>query len=119
MVVYKCASAYIQSFTTLKAKIDAINAIQAALLSQALVNIESNTSQNLSQYSLNDGQTIISASYRSSSEVKKDYQSYEDLKQMLLASYDNSLGRMVRLVDHKSFPHGFWTWMQGKKAMAS
>lgn len=107
MIIYKCASAYIQSFTTLKAKIDAITAIQDALLTQALVNIESNASDNLSQYSLNDGQTVISATYRTSEQVMKDYRSYENLKETLLAAYSNASGRMVRLVDHKSFPNGF------------
>lgn len=107
MIIYKCASAYVQSFTTLKGKIDAIIAIQAALLNQALVNIETNASENLSQYSLNDGQTVISATYRTSDQVMQDYRSYESLKNQLLAAYDNASGRMVRLVDHKSFPNGF------------
>lgn len=107
MIIYKCASAYIQSFSTLKAKIDAIIAIQDALLNQALVNIETNASENLSQYSLNDGQTVISATYKTSDQVMKDYRSYEALKEQLLAAYANASGRMVRLVDHKSFPHGF------------
>jgi hypothetical protein len=107
MIVYKCASAYVQSFTTLKGKIDAINAIQDALLNQALVNIETNATENMSQYSLNDGQTVISATYRSSDQVMQDYRSYETLKEQLLAAYNNASGRMVRLVDHKSFPNGF------------
>src|SRR5688500_17229568 len=107
MIIYKCASAYIQSFSTLKAKIDAINAIQDALLNQALINIGTNASENLSQYSLNDGQTVISATYRTSDQVMQDYRSYENLKNQLLAAYDNASGRMVRLVDHKSFPNGF------------
>jgi hypothetical protein len=109
MIIYKSAVVYIQSCTTVKARIAAIDQIIDALLNQALASIEtgSSGSNTLSQYSLNDGQTVISASYRSSSEIKKDIQSYQDLRDVFLASYHNSSGRMVRLVDHKSFPNGF------------
>lgn len=111
-MIYKSGVVYIQSLATVQARIAAIDAIIDALLNQALAAIESGStettsSNTLSQYSLNDGQTIISASYRSSSEVKKDIQNYQDLREVYLASYHNSKGRMVRLVDHKSFPHGF------------
>lgn len=107
MTIYKCASAYVQTFKKLKDKIAAIDAIQEALLNQALTKLESNESNEVSQYSLNDGQTVISATYRSTDQVLKDYQSYENLKLALLAAFQNASGRMVRLVDHKSFPNGF------------
>lgn len=106
MIIYKCAKDYIGSCTTIDAQIAAIEQIQTALLMQALTSIESAVSsgETISQYSLNDGQTIISASYRSASEIKRDYQNYEYLKNMLR---NNKNGRMVRLVDHKSFyPNG-------------
>jgi hypothetical protein len=105
MAIYKCAKDYIGSCTTIDQQIAAIEQIQMALLTQALTSIETSVAngESISQYSLNDGQTIISASYRSASEIKRDYENYEYLKNMLR---NNKSGRMVRLVDHKSFYHG-------------
>lgn len=104
MIIYKCAKDYIGSCTTIDAQIAAIEQIQMALLTQALAGIESAVSngESISQYSLNDGQTIISASYRSASEIKKDYENYGYILNMLR---NNKHGRVVRLVDHKSFYH--------------
>lgn len=104
MIIYKDSAAYIGSCTTIEAKIAAIEAIQMALLEQALAGIQAAVSngESISQYSLNDGQTIISASYRSASEIKRDYENYEYLLNMLR---NNKAGRMTRLVDQKSFYH--------------
>lgn len=101
MIVLK-VSEYLANCPTLKAKILAIEGIQAALLDQVLATITSGNE--LSQYSLNDGQTIISASYKNSSEVMSDYRKYEDLKNFLR---NQKIGSMVRLVDSKSFPYGW------------
>ena len=103
-MIYKCAKDYVGTCAGNDAKILAIEAIQMALLEQALAGIESSITngESISQYSLNDGQTIISASYRSAAEIKKDYENWEYIKNMLR---NNRHGRMVRLVDQKSFYH--------------
>jgi len=98
MVIFKSASEYIGTCASINARIAAINAIQDALLTQALIAIEQNGT--ISQYSLNDGQVIISTTYRSPEQIKKDYLAYEQLKNMLIM---NKLGRKTRLVDSKTF----------------
>lgn len=99
MVIYSSADKYIESCTTVRAKIAAIEAIQAALLSSAL---KAAAKGSVSQYSLNDGQTIISATYRNASEIHKSWRAFESIKQI----YVNQLnGRGVRLVDGKNFIH--------------
>lgn len=97
MVVYSSADIYIESCTTLKAKIAAISAIQDALLTSAL---KAASKGSIAQYSLNDGQTIISATYRNAKEVQDAYMAFETVKQL----YVNRLnGRSIRLVDSKNF----------------
>lgn len=98
MVIYKTASSYIGTCTTINAKIAAIEAIQTALLTQALIAIEQNGT--ISQYSLNDGQVIISTTYRSPEQIKKDYMAYEQIKNMFIMQ---KMGRVTRLVDSKTF----------------
>lgn len=97
MVIYSSADIYIESCTTLRAKIAAISAIQDALLTSAL---KAAAKGSISQYSLNDGQTIISATYRNAKEINDAYTSFETVKQI----YINRLnGRSVRLLDSKNF----------------
>lgn len=97
MVVYDSADKYVDSCTTLKAKIAAIEAIQSALLTSAL---KAASKAAISQYSLNDGQVIINATYRNASEVMKSYQDFETIKQTFINSLN---GRVRRLVDSKNF----------------
>jgi hypothetical protein len=97
MIVYSKASEYIASCTTVRARIAAIEAIQEALLITGLKAAENG---DISQYSLNDGQTIIQTTYRTAGDIQKSYMSFETMKQLLI----NQLrGRMIRLVDRKNF----------------
>lgn len=97
MVIYKTASEYIGTCQSIDAKIAALEAIQAALLTNALVAVESG---HISQYSINDGQVIISTTYRNANEITKSYMAFEQIKNMLI---NNRQGRRTRLVDSKTF----------------
>ncbi len=91
---------YIQSATTLRAKITAIDAVIDALELQAA---DSVLTQNISEYQLNDGQTIIKQTYRGAKGIADAINSFEAIKQR----YVNRLnGRVFRAVDSKNFPHG-------------
>lgn len=97
MATYSSANIYIETCTTLRAKIAAIDAIQTALLTTAL---KAASKGAISEYSLNDGQTIISATYRNASEIQKSWQAFETIKQI----YINQLtGRGIKLMDSKNF----------------
>lgn len=97
MVVFDRCGLYIESCTTLQAKIAAINAIIDALEIQALDAIATN---NITEYQLNDGQTIIKEVYRGSDNIAKAINEYEAIKQR----YVNRLnGRVIRGVDSKNF----------------
>lgn len=102
MATYVSASQYIESCTSIKGKIAAIDAIIDALLLTAAKSAES---ENISQYSLNDGQTIISTTYKGTQSVVASIAAFRTLR----ASYAQMLtGRVVRLVDSKNFPgYGF------------
>lgn len=96
-IIYLKASAYVESCSTIKAKIAALNAIQDALLTTAMKAVETG---HITQYSLNDGQTIIQETYRSAKEITEAYNGFETIKQM----YINRLGgRMTRLVHNTNF----------------
>ena len=97
MVVFDSAAIYIKTAKTHLDKIKKIDAIIDALENTAL---DAAANSDVTEYSLDDGQTKIKTMYRSSTEIIKAIQSYEQLKQM----YVNRLnGRMVRLMDGKSF----------------
>jgi hypothetical protein len=101
MVVYERADIYIQSCTTLKDKITAIDNIIDALFATAL---KAAAGDNISQYMLNDGQTIINATYKGVHQIQASIAVFERLRQM----YINRLnGRVIRLVDSKNFTGGF------------
>lgn len=97
MVIYDSAAIFVESCKTLADKIAAIEAIQDALLSQAL---KAASKGPISQYSLNDGQTIINATYRNAKEINDSYMAFETLKQMLINRLN---GRSFRLVDKQNF----------------
>ena len=97
MVIFDSASIYVDSQATIQAKITAIDNIQAALLTSALEAAEKGA---ISEYQLNDGQTIIKAVYRSAKQIEEAYDSFERIKQRLINSLN---GRMVRLVDRRNF----------------
>ena len=97
MTVYDSASIYIDSRTTLRAKITAIDAIIAALEVSALKAAEG---ESIEEYWLDDGQTKIKTIRRTSQEIAKSIFAFEQIKQR----YVNSLnGRVFRLIDGKNF----------------
>lgn len=98
MVYFDSADKYVESCATLKEKIKAINDIQTALLDSAL---KAAAKGDISQYSLNDGQVIISTTYRNATEITNAYDAFERIKQRYIIQLNG--GRMVRLVDSKNF----------------
>lgn len=97
MVIYKTAAEYLGTCASIDAKIAALEAIQTALLTNAMVAVESG---HISQYSINDGQVIISTTYRNVKEITESYMKFEQIKNMLI---NNKRGRVSRLVDSKTF----------------
>lgn len=99
-MVYESADIYISSFTGYPAKIAAVNAIQDALLTSAL---KAASKGSISQYSLNDGQTIISTTYRNSKEIQGAWMAFESIKQIYI---NRCIGRVIGMVDIKSINNG-------------
>src|SRR5688500_1882361 len=96
MVTYDSAEIYIQSCTSLRAKITAIDEVVDVLMTTVL---KAAARENVSQYSLNNGQTVINTTYRSTKEVIESIKGFEAIREM----YVNRLnGRVVRLVDSKN-----------------
>lgn len=74
-------STYIQEKSTIKAKIEAIDAIIDAMLTQALNIVEN---EGTASYSLDDGQVKISTQYTSMEQVEQGIRSLERLRNMYL-----------------------------------
>jgi hypothetical protein len=103
MAVYDSASIYVECATTLQDKITRIDAIITALETTAL---KMAANDNISEYSLNDGQTQIKTVYKGADAVMKSIQAFENLRQI----YINRLnGRSMRLVDSKNLPGSYGT----------
>jgi len=96
-MIFLKASEYVDSCTTLKQKIAAINAVQDALLTTAMKAVEVG---HITQYSLNDGQTIIQETYRNSKEITDAYNGFEVIKQMYV---NRMAGRLTRLMHNTNF----------------
>lgn len=77
--------------------IQKIDAIIGALYVAAAA---SAAGENLTQYSLNDGQTIISATPRSAKQIADSIKAWEGLKN---GELQKITGRVFRLVDGKNF----------------
>jgi len=100
MVVYDSAAIFVDSAADNCAKIACIDLILEALLTTAM---KSAGTDNIEEYSLNDGQTIIRTEYKGTDGVMKSYKSWQQIRQI----YVNRLnGRMVRLVDSGSINTG-------------
>lgn len=96
-MIYDSATIYIDSATTLRAKIVRIDAIIDALITTAL---RSAASDEISEYMLNDGQTTIKTVYKGTEAIEKSIKAFTSIRQI----YINQLnGRMFRLVDSKNF----------------
>ena len=98
MVYFDSASVYIEGATSLRDKITRIDAVIEALLVTAT---SAAANDNISEYSLNDGQTQIRTAYKGTDQIFESINAFERLKQI----YVNRLnGRSFRLVDGKNFP---------------
>ncbi len=104
-VYYDTTGRYIESCKTLQQKIAAIDNVILLLIGQ-LRAPASTGSDNVSEYQLNDGQTIIREVYRGTRGITDALAALEIQKQM----YVNRLnGRVHRLIDSKNFRrHGIW-----------
>ncbi len=100
MITYDSTDIYIQSATTLRAKIVRIDAMIVALEDTVLKAVGTG---NVEDYSLDDGQVRIKTTYRNTEEVIKSISDLEKVRQM----YVNRLNkRHIRLVDTKNFTGG-------------
>lgn len=97
MPIYDSSAVYIQSAKDIKDKVKRIKAIITALLVAA----ESSAgNSDLTQYTLDDGQTKISCMYRSVTEILNAVKGWE----ALLVRYENDInGHVSRLMDEKNF----------------
>lgn len=80
MVVYTI-SEYIESQSSIKAKIDAIQSLIDSMLSKA---IEAVDNSGTAEYLLDDGQVRIQTKYRSAVEVSKGIERLESILQMYI-----------------------------------
>jgi hypothetical protein len=97
MIIYDSADIYINSATTNAARIVALDAVITALLAAAT---SAAVDEGMTEYILDDGQTKIQCNLRGVEAIMRSISSLEKIKQM----YMNQLnGRIVRLVDSKSF----------------
>ena len=95
-VVYDSALIYLQTSTELCDKITKIEGIITALEDAAIV---AASGQDITEYSLDDGQSKIKTVYRSVDSIANSIKSFERIKQM----YQNRLnGRVMHMVDGKS-----------------
>lgn len=104
MVTYETCGIYVQSQTTLKAKVAAIDAIIDMLLATAL---DMAGKDDIQEYSLNDGQTIIKTIYKGSVSIASAIRDFQRIRNI----YANQInGRMVRLVDSRNFVRRNWRY---------
>jgi hypothetical protein len=100
MAVFESESIYVETQPTLILKIQALEKIIDALLIMA---IKAATSDNIKEYSLNDGQTIIKTVYKGVDGIMDSIGDLERVKTM----YINRLnGRVMRAIDSKSITNG-------------
>lgn len=102
MVIYTSAAIYIESCSTIRDKIAAINRVISALQTVALTAAE--TGQ-FSEYDLDDGQSKIKTVYRSVEDIGRSIIAFERIKQ----GYINDLqGSHMRLTDQGNFINRFY-----------
>ena len=99
MVIYESAADYVDSATSLKDKIQRLEAIITQLMTVALKAVETD---NILEYSLDDGQTKIQTKYKGADQVLKSIKAYEDLKERYKMMLNNQGKRKVRLLDENN-----------------
>jgi hypothetical protein len=100
MIIYENWSIYVNSATELKNRIANIKAVMGLLRAQRLEAAANGNISNMSEYSLDDGQTKIKTVYRSLNDINL---AIRTLEQELQMCYNQLNGRMTRLVDGKNF----------------
>ena len=81
MAIFTNATLYVESFASLKEKVDALDRVIDLLITSA----EDNTgSAHLDEYQLDDGQTKIKAVYRTTADLATAIFDFESLKQIYL-----------------------------------
>lgn len=96
MQYYSDPYKYIESCTEIAAKITAIDQIIEQLLLSA---VKAAAGENITQYTLNDGQTIISTTKRSSASIEQSISAFQKLRNYYM---NKATGRVFRLVDVKN-----------------
>lgn len=100
MAVYTSCGIYIQSATSLSAKIERIDEIITALETACLEAAANPGQSTFTEYQLDTGQNKIRTAYRSFEEMSKGILAFQRIKNM----YVNQLnGHAIRLVDSKNF----------------
>ena len=97
MFIFKSEAAYIESCASLEAKIAGIDNLIAALL---VTGVKSATTDNISEYWLNDGQTQIKTIYRGTASITKSITELQNLRNLFV---NQLTGRKIKLVDGKTF----------------
>jgi hypothetical protein len=98
MAIYDSSAIYIASATSLKEKITRIEAVIFALEETALT---AASGDNVTSYTLDNGQTKVNTMYRSAAEIANSINAFQRIK----TRYINQLngGSIVRLVDSSNF----------------
>jgi hypothetical protein len=104
MIVYSSEAAYITDSKTLKDKIARIDRVINALYDSA-INAASNN--DISSYSLDDGQTSISTSYRSVEEALQAVKGFENLRERMLNKLN---GYSIRLLPEENLKYRNRRW---------
>jgi len=99
-VTYNSEFDYIDSATTLIVRLNRIRAIAAEL---ELILLKAASTDNIEEYSLDDGQTKIKTIYRSVGSITAGLVALDALEQRII---NRLQGRVVRLVDEKNFRIG-------------
>jgi len=97
MVTYNSEIDYIQSATTLTERLARVRAIQLQLEATLL---KSALNDNITEYSLDNGQSKMKTIYRGTEAITRGLTALDVIEQRILNQLN---GRVVRLVDEKNF----------------
>lgn len=101
MITYQSAYDYISTPASIKIKIDRIEAIINAYTDTLLAGA---TTGNISEYSLDDGQSKIKTVYMGASQLTNSITALEFLRDKLIVKYNKeNNGSITRLMDSKNF----------------
>lgn len=98
MVIFDSTQIFIESKTSIAAKITAIDAVISALFGAAA---KAAINSDITEYSLDDGQTKIKETYRGPQAILASIRVFEAQKQYYINQMN---GRKIRLVDSRNFP---------------